>query len=88
MKDHRPHWARIRETIEQAGGAWPPLGTREVERAVARRPPTRDYEKLVRMAIELKKLRTKITNGKTTERAALRERYLELEERYNAYYND
>ena len=40
------------------------------------------------MAIELKKLRTKITNGKTTERAALRERYLELEERYNAYYND
>ena len=88
MKPNTPHWSRIREGIEQAGGAWPPPGTREVERAVARRPPTRDYETLVRMELELRKLRTAITNGNTTQRAALRERYLELEQRYNAFYND
>jgi hypothetical protein len=88
MKDHRPHWAQIRETIEQAGGAWPPPGTREVERAVARRPPTKDYEQLVRMGVELRKLKAAIMDGNSTQRAALRERYFELEQRYNAFYND
>lgn len=85
MKDERPPWARMREDIERMGGAWPPPGTREVERAVSVPLPARDNDKLVRMLLKRRKLLSAITNGRTVCRAEVREQLMELNERVNAY---
>ena len=85
MKDERPPWARMREDIERMGGAWPPPGTREVERAVAVPRPVRDDEHLVAMLLKRRKLMSALTNGRTVCRAEVRDQVLELNARINAY---
>jgi len=85
MKDERPPWARMREDIERMGGAWPPPGTREVERAVAVARPVRDDEHLVAMLLKRRKLMSALTNGRTVCRAEVRDQLLQLNERINAY---
>ena len=85
MKDERPPWARMREDIERMGGAWPPPGTREVERAVAVPRPVRDDEHLVAMLLKRRKLMSALTNGRTVCRAEVRDQVLQLNERINAY---
>ena len=67
------------------GGAWPPPGTREVERAVSVPLPARDNEKLARMLLKRRKLMSAITNGRTLCRAEVRDQLMELNERINAY---
>ena len=79
---------KLGDTIREAGGAWPPPGARKVERAIARKPPTKDYEQLVRMELQLRKLRTAITNGRSRNREALRKQYFELKQRYDAHYTE
>ena len=83
--DNRPHWTRLRETIEQAGGAWPPPGTREVERAIER--PTRniDYERLTRLELKRRKLISQIMDGNTLKKQEKREQLFELIKEINAY---
>ena len=83
--DNRPPWARMRQDIERMGGAWPPPGAREVERAVSVPLPARDNEKLVHMLLKRRKLLSAITNGRTVCRAEVREQVLELNARINAY---
>ena len=83
--DNRPPWARMRQDIERMGGAWPPPGAREVERAVSVPLPARDNDKLVRMLLKRRKLMSAITNGRTLCRAEVREQLNELNERINAY---
>ena len=83
--DNTPPWARMRQDIERMGGAWPPPGTREVERAVSVPLPARDNEKLVRMLLKRRKLMSAITNGRTVCRAEVRDQLIELNERINAY---
>ena len=85
MNDNRPPWARMRQDIERMGGAWPPPGTREVERAVSVPLPARDNEKLVRMLLKRRKLMSALTNGRTVCRAEMRDQVLELNEQINAY---
>jgi len=85
MNDNRPPWARMRQDIERMGGAWPPPGTREVERAVSVPLPARDNEKLVRMLLKRRKLMSALTNGRTVCRAEVRDQVLELNEQINAY---
>jgi len=86
MNDNNtPPWARMRQDIERMGGAWPPPGTREVERAVSVPLPARDNEKLVRMLLKRRKLMSALTNGRTLCRAEVRDQVLELNERINAY---
>ena len=75
----------MRQDIERMGGAWPPPGTREVERAVSVPLPARDNEKLVRMLLKRRKLMSAITNGRTVCRAEVRDQLIELNERINAY---
>ena len=83
--DNTPPWARMRQDIERMGGAWPPPGTREVERAVSVPLPARDNEKLARMLLKRRKLMSAITNGRTVCRAEVRDQLMELNERINAY---
>ena len=83
--DNTPPWARMRQDIERMGGAWPPPGTREVERAVSVPLPARDNEKLARMLLKRRKLMSAITNGRTVCRAEVRDQLIELNERINAY---
>jgi len=83
--DNRPPWAQMREDIERMGGAWPPPGAREVERAVSVPLPARDNDKLVRMLLKRRKLMSAITNGRTLCRAEVREQLNELNERIDAY---
>jgi hypothetical protein len=83
--DNRPPWARMRHDIERMGGAWPPPGTREVERAVSVPLPARDNEKLARMLLKRRKLMSALTNGRTLCRAEVRDQLMELNERINAY---
>ena len=83
--DNRPPWARMRQDIERMGGAWPPPGTHEVERAVSVPLPARDNEKLARMLLKRRKLMSAITNGRTLCRAEVRDQLMELNERINAY---
>ena len=83
--DNRPPWARMRQDIERMGGAWPPPGTREVERAVSVPLPARDNEKLARMLLKRRKLMSAVTNGRTLCRAEVRDQLLQLNERINAY---
>ena len=84
-QDNRPPWARMRQDIERMGGAWPPPGAREVERAVSVPLPARDNDKLVRLLLKRRKLLSAITNGRTLCRAEVREQLMELNERINAY---
>jgi len=70
-----------------AGGAWPPPGTREVERAVSVPLPARDNEKLARMLLKRRKLMSALTNGRTVCRAEVRNQVLELNERIKEYTN-
>ena len=81
------HWSKLKDDIRTAGGAWPPPGCKEVERAVSRRPPSKDWETLVRMELELRRLRTAITNGRSRDRQNLREQYFELKARFDAYHS-
>ena len=81
------HWSRIKDSVRMAGGAWPPPGCKEVERAVSRRPPSKDWETLVRMELELRRLRTAITNGRSRDRQNLREQYFELKARFDAHHS-
>jgi len=83
--DNRPPWARMRQDIERMGGAWPPPGAREVERAVSVPLPARDNDKLVRMLLKRRKLMSAITNGRTLCRAEVREQLKQLNERIDAY---
>ena len=83
--DNTPPWTRMRQDIERMGGAWPPPGTREVERAVSVPLPARDNEKLARMLLKRRKLMSAITNGRTLCRAEVRDQLMELNERINAY---
>jgi len=83
MKDQRPPWAQMRDDIERMGGAWPPPGTREVERAVAVRPPAQDYERKARLLIERRKVLTAITDGRTLQRAQWREKLQQIDEQLN-----
>ena len=85
MKDQRPPWARMREDIERMGGAWPPPGTREVERAVSVPLPARDNAYLVGLLLKRRKLMSALTNGRTVCRAEVRDQVLELNARINAY---
>lgn len=82
--DNRPPWARMRQDIERMGGAWPPPGTRDVERAISVKPP-RDNEHLVAMLLKRRKLLTAIHNGRTRCRAEVREQLNELNARIDAY---
>ena len=75
----------MRQDIERMGGAWPPPGAREVERAVSVPLPARDNDKLVRMLLKRRKLMSAITNGRTLCRAEVREQLNELNERIDAY---
>lgn len=86
MKDERPPWARMREDIERMGGAWPPPGTREVQRAVAVKPP-RDHAHMTAMLLKRRKLVTAVHDGRTRCRAEVREQLMELEKRINDYMN-
>ena len=83
--DNRPPWARMRQDIERMGGAWPPPGTREVERAVSVPLPARDNAYLVGLLLKRRKLMSAITNGRTLCRAEVRDQLMELNERINAY---
>ena len=83
--DNRPPWARMRQDIERMGGAWPPPGAREVERAVSVPLPARDNAYLVGLLLKRRKLMSAITNGRTVCRAEVREQLMELNERINAY---
>ena len=85
MNDNRPPWARMRQDIERMGGAWPPPGTREVERAVSVPLPARDNAYLVGLLLKRRKLMSAITNGRTVCRAEVRDQLIELNERINAY---
>jgi len=67
------------------GGAWPPPGTREVERAVSVPLPARDNAYLVGLLLKRRKLMSAITNGRTLCRAEVRDQLMELNERINAY---
>ena len=58
-----------------------------MEQAVSRRPLSKDWETLVRMELELRRLRTAITNGRSRDRQNLREQYFELKERFDAYHS-
>lgn len=75
----------MREDIERMGGAWPPPGTREVERAVSVPLPARDNAYLVGLLLKRRKLMSAITNGRTVCRAEVRDQVLELNARINAY---
>jgi len=83
--DNRPPWARMRQDIERMGGAWPPPGTREVERAVSVPLPARDNAYLVGLLLKRRKLMSALTNGRTLCRAEVRDQLMELNERINAY---
>ena len=83
--DNRPPWARMRQDIERMGGAWPPPGAREVERAVSVPLPARDNAYLVGLLLKRRKLMSAITNGRTVCRAEVRDQVLELNARINAY---
>jgi hypothetical protein len=83
--DNRPPWARMRQDIERMGGAWPPPGTREVERAVSVPLPARDNAYLVGLLLKRRKLMSALTNVRTVCRAEVRDQVLELNERINAY---
>jgi len=67
------------------GGAWPPPGTREVERAVSVPLPARDNAYLVGLLLKRRKLMSALTNGRTLCRAEVRDQLMELNERINAY---
>jgi hypothetical protein len=73
----------MREDIERMGGAWPPPGTREVERAVSVRPPVQDYERKARLLIERRKVMTAITDGRTLQRAQWRDKLQEIDNQLN-----
>ena len=75
----------MREDIERMGGAWPPPGTREVERAVSVPLPARDNAYLVGLLLKRRKLMSALTNGRTVCRAEVRDQVLQLNERINAY---
>ena len=83
--DNTPPWARMRQDIERMGGAWPPPGAREVERAVSVPLPARDNAYLVGLLLKRRKLMSALTNGRTVCRAEVREQLMELNERINAY---
>ena len=83
--DNRPPWARMRQDIERMGGAWPPPGAREVERAVSVPLPARDNAYLVGLLLKRRKLMSALTNGRTVCRAEVRDQVLELNARINAY---
>jgi hypothetical protein len=85
--DNRPPWARMRQDIERMGGAWPPPGTREVERAVSVPLPARDNAYLVGLLLKRRKLMSAITNGRTLCRAEVRDQLMELNERIKEYTN-
>ena len=75
----------MRQDIERMGGAWPPPGAREVERAVSVPLPARDNAYLVGLLLKRRKLMSALTNGRTLCRAEVRDQVLELNERINAY---
>ena len=75
----------MRQDIERMGGAWPPPGAREVERAVSVPLPARDNAYLVGLLLKRRKLMSALTNGRTVCRAEVRDQVLELNARINAY---
>ena len=79
-----PAWTTLKDDIQRAGGAWPPPGTREVQRAVAVKPP-RDHAHMTAMLLKRRKLVSAVNNGRTLCRAEVREQLMELEKRINAY---
>jgi hypothetical protein len=75
----------MREDIERMGGAWPPPGTREVERAVSVPLPARDNAYLVALLLKRRKLMSALTNGRTVCRAEVRDQVFQLNERIKEY---
>lgn len=83
-KPKAPAWTTLREDIRRAGGAWPPPGTREVERAVAVKPP-RDHEQMTVMLIRRRKLMHAATRGPIKGRDKAMDDLRKLQRRINAY---